>query len=193
MSEINVNKEFSSLGSKALILAILEIFFLLFMLLLFGLLFMAIFIIILLIVIMVFRFLFAGILKKANKVINNVRLDQCKSKIISSTILFFIGNFFFMIGFLGFAALLAQSSATFYQTFPLVICLIIGIILIFISGFIEYQAWDRLEIFFGENISSFPPSIAKSGKSGSTLLKIGGIMNITIILVFIGSILRIIG
>jgi len=194
VANIDVNKEFASVGKKALVLAILEIFFLVLLLIfMFGAFFLVFIIIILLIVIMVFRFLAMGSLKKANNALNNYRLAQCKGKITSSTILFFIGNIFFMGALVALRLVFLQEEVSSGQVVPLIFSIIIGIILLFISGFQEYQGWDRLQIFFDENRSMFPPSIANAGNSGTGLLKVGGILNIFIVLIFIGSILRIIG
>ncbi len=194
MANIDINKEFASFGIKALVLAILEIFFLFSLIFfMFGMFFLVFIIIILLIVIMVFRFLALGSLKKANNVLNNFRLAQCKGKITSSTILFFIGNIFFMGALVSLILVFRQEDVSSGQVVPLVFSIIIGIILLFISGFQEYQGWDRLQIFFDQNRSMFPPSIANTGNSGTGLLKVGGILNIFIVLTFIGSILRIIG
>ena len=194
MSDINLNKEFASIGNKALVLAILEIFFLIFLLIfMFGGWFLVFFIIPLLIAIMVIRLLIVGSLNKANYALNNFRLSQSKGKITTSTILFFIGNIFFMGALAGLSLVLRQEEPSSGQVVPLIFLVIIGIILLFISGFQEYQGWDRLQIFIDQNRTMFPPSIANSGNSGTSLLKIGGIFNIFIILTFIGSILRIIG
>jgi len=193
VSDIDVNREFSSFGIKALVLGILEIFLFIFTLFFYFSLFWGPFVIILLIVIMVFRILAARSLTKANSVFNNLRLKQCPSKIIISIIIFLIGTYCYFNGRNGLARLNALEISDPDRILFYLVFMISGFILIFVSGFIEHQAWGRLYIFFEQNYSTFPPSIGNSGSSGANILKIGGIFNITIVLLFVGSILRIIG
>ena len=194
MPNTDVNRKFVSYGTIALILAILEIVFLIFTILfLLGIRILAPFMIGALIGIMIFRFIGFRFLNKANKILKDHRLNQFISKIYPSTIFFLIGNIIFMVGINGLANWAIREDNTIPQLAALIFTTIIGISFLFISGLIEYQAWDRLEMFFSPNQSSFPPSIAKSGSNGATLLKIGGLLNIFIVLIVVGSILRIIG
>ena len=194
MPNTDINKKFVSFGNITLILAILEIIFLMFLIFyILGVLFMGILIIIVLIVITIFRFFAVGSLKKANRLLNNYRLDQFLNKIISCSILFLIGNIIFVVGRNEFAAWVARDEQNVPQYAVLIFTFIISIILMFISGLIEYQAWDRLHMFFEQDQSSFSPTIAKTGRNGASLLKSGGLLNIFIVLIVVGSILRIVG
>lgn len=189
-----MNKEFVFFGNLSLILAIFEIPFLISIILFMtGILILGILIIIILIGITIFRFIAVGSLVKANRALNNIRLTQSLNKLISCSILFLVGNIIFIGAGLGLGASTNSDAPVVLRIAIFIFTVIIGIILIFISGLIEYQAWDRLAMFFEQDQIGFAPNIAKSGNNGATLLKIGGLLNIFIVLIIVGSILRIIG
>ena len=62
-----------------------------------------------------------------------------------------------------------------------------------IAAIFNILAWGKLEDFFRANMNMFPADIGNDARSGANLCKVGAILNITIILAFIGDILRIIG
>ena len=61
------------------------------------------------------------------------------------------------------------------------------------AAILNIQAWGRLRTFFETNMTLFPQNIAINAKEGSHYCKIGAILDITIILSFIGDLLRVIG
>ena len=73
------------------------------------------------------------------------------------------------------------------------ILILVGLIMIIIGAILEIFAWGKLKRFFINNMSMFPDNIGSSAKTGATLCQIGAILNLTIILAFIGWILKVIG
>jgi hypothetical protein len=71
--------------------------------------------------------------------------------------------------------------------------IIIGIILLLIGAILRIQGWSRLQSFFEQNRTMFPTSIGADAESGAKFLKIAGILYLTIILIFIGFILEVVG
>lgn len=184
MSNIDINYEFSQFGSKAKTLGILSILGFIFGLIgnfvpVFGFINLVISIIILVIL-----FSALGILRKIGDSLNNRLLIECRSKIINAFILFLIGMFFF------FLAIVLISNNAIGAGIGLII---IGIILLLIGAIFRIQGWSRLQSFFEQNRTMFPASIGADAESGAKFLKIAGILYLTIILIFIGFILEVVG
>lgn len=62
-----------------------------------------------------------------------------------------------------------------------------------VAAILQIQAWSSLESFFANNATLFPQEIAEDARVGAKLCKIGAILDITVILMFFGDILRVIG
>ena len=135
------------------------------------------------IIMLVILFSALGNSRNAANALNNNLLVQFRSKIINAFILWIIGLFFFFLALIVFNYSLGAGIGL----------IIIGIILLIISAIFRIQGWRRLQSFFEQNRTMFPASIGADAESGAKLLKIAGIMYLTIILMIIGFILEIIG
>ena len=135
------------------------------------------------IIMLIILFSALGNSKNAANALNNNLLVQFRSKIINAFILWIIGLFFF------FLALIVMRNSL-GAGFGLII---IGFILLIISAIFRIQGWSRLQSFFEQNRTMFPASMGADAESGAKLLKIAGIMYLTIILMIVGSVLDVIG
>ncbi|MFX0138149.1 MAG: zinc-ribbon domain-containing protein [Candidatus Hodarchaeota archaeon] len=121
---------------------------------------------------------------EANGVLNNKDLGNFCRRIKTAAILTIIGLPFFFI-----AMILFQTNA-WPAGIPLVI---VGVILLLIAAIKRILGWSDLKGFFRDNKAMFPEDIGKKGETGGLLLMIGAIFYLTIILMFIGFILDVIG
>ena len=175
-----VYKEFSEFGGKMTAIAILTL--LSFILSIVGAFFWVVGFIALglqLVIIIIFL-LVLGNIKRAGKSLNNQNLLDFTPKFLWGTIIRFVGQVFWSIGW-------------YFNWIILLVLVLIGIGLIIIGSILRYKAWGGLETFFQTNMQLFPPKLANNGRSGSKICKISTILDMTIILSFIGEILRIIG
>ena len=143
-------------------------------------------------VVFILFILMLGDIKSAGGMLNNKNLLSFRSKVITSFILGIIGMIIFTTGLVGLGITIFFIGSLILSIIPLTI-LIIGIIVLLITAILQIQAWGSLESFFTNNASLFPQEIAKDAKDGAKFCKIGAILDITIILMFIGDILRVIG
>jgi len=126
-------------------------------------------------VILILIFSGLGNAREANLILNDNNLGSFRSKIKKAYILFIVGLF---LSFLGFILLTNNNGGG-------IIPLIAGLILLLISAIFRIQGWGALKTFLKAN---YP------GKaSGAKLLMIATIFHMTIIGIFIGFILDIIG
>lgn len=138
-----------------------------------------------------------GNIKNAGNALNNENLLDFRFKIILALILNLIGLIIITVGWVSIVAIAtgpdpgSSSAAQGYITFGIVI--IAGIIILILGVVMEILAWGRLKNFFRNNKGMFPEGIGSSGESGSLLLQIGAILNLTVIFIFVGFILRVIG
>lgn len=193
MSSPNINSEFSEFGSRMYAIAILT--------LISFVLGIASWVVsipgwinaIVGVLIFIFFLLVLGDIKAAGLALNNRNLLEFRSKIIACFILGIIGTIFLALGVGALIALI------YYGYYPVIVMLIlgvialIGIIMLLVSAILKIQAWSRLKTFFETNATLFPQNIANDAKSGANLCRIGAILDITIILAFIGDILRVVG
>ena len=70
---------------------------------------------------------------------------------------------------------------------------IVGVGLLIFGSILRLLAWGGLQTFFSANTQLFPPNIGNDGRTGAKICKIACIFDMTIILSFVGEILRIIG
>ncbi len=192
MSSANINREFSEFGNKMLIIAILTIvsFVLGFASLISSFIgFVGLF---LNIGIFILFFIALGNIYEAGTELNNQNLLEFRSKLIISLILGLIGSFFFVVGIFGLV-IVFNAGAILAAIIVFALFIIIGIVLLIIATVFRIIAWSKLKTFFELNASLFPSNIAEDAKSGASLCKIGAILDATIILSFVGDILRIIG
>lgn len=143
-------------------------------------------------VVFILFILVLGDIKSAGTMLNNRNLLNFRSKIITSLILVIIGMIIFTSGLVGLGITIFFIGSLTLSIIPLTI-LIIGIIILIIAAILQIKAWGSLESFFSNNSTLFPPKIAKDARDGAKLCKIGAILDITVILMFIGDILRVIG
>ena len=143
-------------------------------------------------VVFIFFILVLGDIKSAGNMLNNKNLLSFRSKIITSFILGIIGTIIFTAGLVGLGITIFFIGNLILSIIPITIS-IIGIIFLLITAILQIQAWSNLESFFANNPTLFPQEIAKDAKDGAKLCKIGAILDITVILMFIGNILRVIG
>ncbi|MBD3256294.1 MAG: zinc-ribbon domain-containing protein [Candidatus Lokiarchaeota archaeon] len=119
--------------------------------------------------------------REAGYKLNNHLLLEFRSKIVNAIILNIIGSLMLFVG------------TIFYRGIIVIGLLILGIIFLIVGAILRIQGWSRLHKFIGQNRSMFPPKIASDTESGANLMKIAGILYLTIILAIIGLILEIIG
>lgn len=143
-------------------------------------------------VVFILFILVLGDIKSAGVMLNNKNLLSFRSKIITSFILGIIGMIIFTAGLVGIGITIFFIGSLILLPIPLTV-LIIGIIFLLITAILQIQAWGSLESFFNNNATLFPQEIAKDARAGAKLCKIGAILDITVILFFIGDILRVIG
>ena len=179
----DTNYQFSRFGSKALVIAILSIIG--FILGIIGNFAPPILIInwILQVVILSILISAVGHIREANNVLNNTEVGNFCRKIKSAAILTIIGLIFLYIGII---IIWAGSWVGFIFMIP-------GIILLIIAGIKRIQGWSDLRGFFRDNKAMFPEDPGKKAETGSNLLMIGAIFYLTIILMFVGFILDVIG
>ena len=179
MSTANVNKEFVDFGNRINIIAILTL-----LSLILGIIgaFVAIVGIIALffnLIIIIFFLLVLGNLKRAGRELNNKELLAFTPRFLFGTIIRFIGQVLWSIGWWSIA--------------DLWILVVIGVLLIIFGSILRYMAWGGLQTFFDTNSQLFPQDISFNGSKGAKFCKIATILDMTIILSLIGEILRIIG
>jgi len=145
-------------------------------------------------IIIFFTFLGAlGDIKKAGQELNNENLLAFHSKIILGFVILIIGWIFMAIGWIGIGIqlfLIREITPTII--IPITV-IVVAVILIVIAAILTIQAWGRLATFFENNMTMFPGDISEDSKKGAKYLKIAAILEITVILNFIGPILKIIG
>ena len=196
MSE--VNKEFSEFGSKMLILAILALISFVLGVIAYAIPALQYVNWAFLVVSIIVLILALGNIKTAGEALNNnENLSSFRSKIIVALILALIGTIFVTIGYVSIMAIVngpdpgSTGAIQGYISFGILI--LIGLVLLIVGGVFEIIAWDRLKTFFENNLKMFPEGIGNSAKTGSYLMKLGAIFNLTFILAIVGFILRVIG
>ncbi len=195
MSKSDVNKEFSEFGGRMKVIAILTL-----VSVVIGIFtgvstdfaFIGFLDAIIVFVVFILYILMLGDIKSAGVMLNNKNLLNFRSKVIISFILGIIGMIIFTTGLVGIGITIFFIGNLILLPIPLTI-LIIGVILLLIAAILQIKAWSSLESFFTNNTTLFPEKIAKDARDGAKYCKIGAILDITIILTFIGDILRVIG
>jgi len=179
MSDSNINKEFGDFGKRMKVIAILTL--LSFILGIVGAFvwFIGVVAIIFSLIIIIFFLMVLGNVKRAGRELNNKELLGFRPKFLFGTILRFIGQQLMNIGLL------------FLE--DLWIMIVIGVALIIVGSILRFMAWGGIKVFFESNTQLFPQDISEKGRSGGKLCKISTIFDMTIILSFVGEILRIIG
>ncbi|MFX0071407.1 MAG: zinc-ribbon domain-containing protein [Candidatus Hermodarchaeota archaeon] len=179
MSNTDLNKEFTDFGNRMNLIAILTL--LSFILGIVGAFVPIVGIIALIfsVIIIIFFLLVLGNVKRAGKILTNKELLDFSPRFLLGTIIRFIGQVFMQIGL--------------YFIFDLWVLIIIGVALILVGCILRYMAWGGMQVFFETNAQLFPQDISYNANKGSKLCKYATILDMTIILSFIGEILRIIG
>ncbi|MFX1395181.1 MAG: zinc ribbon domain-containing protein [Promethearchaeota archaeon] len=136
------------------------------------------------VIIIIYFLLLLGDIKKAGKILNNGDLLAFTPKFLWGTIIRFIGQVLWSIGWL----LIGPGVLI-----PSLIMILIGVGLIIIGSILRYMAWGGLQNFFMTNLSLFPAQVGNDGVDGAKYCKIATIFDMTIILNLIGEIFRIIG
>ena len=143
--------------------------------------------------IFIFFLLILSDIKKAGTMLNNRNLLEFRSKFITSYILTIIGAIVMATGGVALFAMILYGISSTILFIAVLVLVIIGIIILLVGAILKIQAWGNLETFFTLNMTLFPQNIANNAKEGSHYCKIGAILDITIILSFIGDLLRVIG
>jgi hypothetical protein len=179
MASADLNKEFTDFGNRMNIIAILTL--LSFVLGIVGAFVPIVGIVALIfsVIIIVFFLLVLGNVKRAGKILTNKELLDFSPRFLLGTIIRFIGQVFMQIGL--------------YFIYDLWVMIIIGVALIIVGCILRYMAWGGMQVFFETNAQLFPQDISYNAGRGSKLSKIASILDMTIILSFVGEILRIIG
>lgn len=179
MSSANVNKEFADFGNRMNIIAILTL--LSFILGIVGAFVPIVGIVALVfgLIIIIFFLLVLGNVKRAGRELNNNELLAFTPRFLLGTIIRFIGQILWSIGWLSIG--------------DLWIMVVIGVVLIIVGSILRYMAWGGLQTFFGMNSQLFPSDISVKGNKGAKLCKIATILDMTIFLSIIGELLRIFG
>ncbi|MFW9897233.1 MAG: hypothetical protein ACFFD7_15630 [Candidatus Thorarchaeota archaeon] len=192
MSKSEVNKEFSEFGGRMKAIAILTLISIIAGIFSGAFSFAGFIEAVLGLVIFILFILVLGDIKSAGVMLNNKNLLSFRSKVIISFILGIIGMILFTAGLVGLGITIFFVGIFILSIIPLTIS-IIGIIILLFAAILQIQAWSRLESFFANNATLFPQEIAEDARVGAKFCKIGAILDITIILMFIGDILRVIG
>jgi len=195
MSNTDVNREFSEFGGRMKVMAILTLVSVVIGLFTgFSTDFASVGFVDAVIVFVVFILfiLVLGDIKSAGTMLNNKNLLSFRSKIITGFILGIIGIIIFTTGLVGLGITIFFIGDLNLLIIPLTISLI-GIVFLVIAAILQIQAWGRLESFFTNNATLFSQQVAEDARAGAKLCRIGAILDITIILTFIGDILRVIG
>jgi hypothetical protein len=179
MSIANVNREFVVFGNRIKIIAILTLLNLILGIIGAFIPIVGVIALVFSLIIIVYFLLVLGNIKRAGRELTNKELLAFTPRFLIGTIVRFFGQIFWDVGWL-FAT-------------PILIIILIGVALILLGSILRYMAWGGIQTFFGTNAQLFPPYISDSGRSGGKLCKIATILDMTIILSFIGEILRIIG
>ena len=192
MSKSDVNREFSEFGGRMKVIAILTLISLVIGFSTGFTSFAGFFDAVIIIAVFILFILMLGDIKSAGVMLNNQNLLSYRSKIITSFILGIIGMFILTTGLVGLGITIFFIGSFVLSMIPLAI-LIIGIIVLLIAAILQIKAWGSLESFFTNNATLFSPKMAKDAIKGAKLCKIGAILDMTIILTFIGDILRVVG
>jgi len=150
-------------------------------------------------IMLIFILLALADIKKIYYEMPNVDLMEFRSKSIISFITGLLGMFMIAIGIV--TVVLSFFRYDFMYDFefffpsmiPIIVMFFIGLIVLLISGIVQYNAWNSLSRFFNENKDLFPQSIGDDAVKGSNNIKNGIILTMTLILAIIGIILIIIG
>lgn len=135
-----------------------------------------------LIIITVFLFISLGQLKEVRRGFNIELLGRFSNKIKASYIVTLVSYFVFIMGY----------SLIFVDPSPFIFLLFaLSIIINFVAKILEFQSWNHLQMFIKPNYEMFPPTIHKGAKTGA--FKAAAVLDIFIILMIIGYILRIVG
>jgi hypothetical protein len=181
---VNVNLQFSEFGGKMKTLGILAILGFLFSIIANFIQFFSFINIIVQILVLVFILSALGNAKEIGYALNNRYILEFRSKIILAIILFLVGLLLFTVGIvLIYVGAIGAAIAL----------IIVGILILIISAILRIQGWSRLQTFFEENQAMFPANIGADALSGAKFMKIAAILYLTIILMFIGFILEVIG
>lgn len=144
-------------------------------------------------VIVFFLFLDAvGNIRKAGMALNNEDLLSFRTKIIIALILIVIGNILWTIGLIGIGIVIFFTVIT-AALLPYILITVTGIVLLIIGAILTIMAWGRLKDFFESNKSMFPQDVSIDAKKGANYCRIGAILDLTIILMFVGFVFRILG
>ena len=146
-------------------------------------------------IILAFVFLALGDIRRIYREMPNPDLMEFRSKYIISFITSLFGLFMMITGVITMIMLIFGLNFQFFfpSIMPMIIMFIIGIVVLFISGIMQYSAWNSLSKFFEENKSIFPESVAQDALKGSNNIKHGIILTMTIILAIFGVILMLVG
>jgi len=146
---------------------------------------------------LIFMFIALGNIKKANIQLNNRNLMAYRSKYINSVIIALVAIPILAIGvvMIVFSALEIFLYFDWMIIFAGATIILIGIVLMIVSGVIQMHAWENLKIFLAENGELFPKAISMEVYDGANKLKtamlmyILGFLGITIIIGFIFQII----
>ncbi|MFX0178841.1 MAG: hypothetical protein ACFE78_01550 [Candidatus Hodarchaeota archaeon] len=146
---------------------------------------------------LIFMFIALGNIKKANLQLNNRNLVAYRSKYISSFIFLSVGITILAIG-IAIIVLNALEILLFFDWMIIIAgatIILIGFVLMIVSGVIQRHAWENLKIFLAENGDLFPKAIAMEAYDGANKLKTAmlmyllGFLGITLIIGFIFQII----
>ena len=183
MANENIIREFQEFGNRMNTIAILAI--LSFVIPFVG------------IIELIFIFMALGNINRINQEMPNQNLMEFRSKYISSFIVSLIGLFIIFIGVFALIGVIPYIYSSYRAIMNLItgfiILLIISLILMIISAYMESRAWENLIVFFENNRQMFPEMIVMDVLNGARNLKTGAIIRATIIIAFVGVILQIIG
>lgn len=203
MSNKDVMRNFEKFGSRMLLIALMTLVNLVLSIITWflplfvsGLILWIILLGILTIVITVIVFLAflsaVGSIRKAGMALNNEDLLLFCTKIIIALILLIIGNVLWTIGLIGVGLIFLLTNPT-AAVIPYIIVTVIGIILLIICAILTIFAWGHLKDFFEANKSMFPKDVSNDAIKGASYCRIGAILDLTVILMFVGFVFRILG
>jgi hypothetical protein len=165
MSNIGVRKEFQDFGKYIQVAAILTI--------------VSITTGIAGFIAMIFIFIAMRSLKRANYTLNNLWLNEFRSKYIRGFISRICGTVVLIIGGANLALLFFfPTSFPIYISLSIpIILMIAGIVFIYVGVAAEMKAWKNLKIFFENNFKIFPANISEEAIKGCDKLKTGTLLS----------------
>ena len=192
MSDKNILRNFEKFGDKMLLIAIMTLVNLVLSIISWFIPMVGIVTLVIGIIVFLLFLIAVGSIREAGIALNNEDLLSFRTKIIIALILVVIGNILWTIGLIGIGIVIFFAQIT-AAVIPYILITVTGIILLIIGAILTIMAWGRLKDFFEANIKMFPRDVGRDAKKGASYCRIGAILDLTVILMWLGFVFRILG